>query len=249
MAIKDQVITDDYAIYNGDGMEVMQDLPDGRIHLSIYSPPFAGMYQYSSDERDVSNNHNYDDFMNHYGFFVDELHRITMDGRFTCVHCMDIGLSNTGRGDARRDFAGDIIELHTQCRDETCTASRWEKKTGACGHGLWEYNARYDVWKEPLAVRNRTMLKSLAHQTIVNDATRCNNASADYLLVFRKKGENPVPVEHPTGLQDYAGERKMPADVLKYKNWQGKQIENKYSHWIWRQYAHASFYITCLKNL
>lgn len=239
MAVKDQTIVNEYALYNADCMDVMKEMPENKIHLSIYSPPFAGMYQYSSDERDLSNNDNYDDFMQHYQYVVNELHRITIPGRMTAVHCMDIGLSNTGRGDARRDFPGDIIELHTQCKNETCTATRWERKTGACGHGDWEYNARYDIWKEPLTVRNRTMMKSLAHQTIVEDGTKCNNASADYLLVFRKKGENPIPVQHPEGLKTYAGERRIPADVLKYKNWTGKQIENKYSHWIWRQYASA----------
>jgi len=239
MAVKDQVITNKYALYNADCVEVMNGLPDNSIHLSIYSPPFAGMYQYSSDERDLSNNPDYDDFMEHYQYVVDELHRLTMPGRMTAVHCMDIGLSNTGRGDARRDFAGDIIELHCQCKDPDCTESRWARKTGACGHGEWEYNARYDIWKEPLTVRNRTMMKSLAHQTIVEDGTKCNNASADYLLVFRKKGENEVPVEHPKGFKSYAGERSIPSDVMKYKNWEGKQIENRYSHWIWRQYASA----------
>ena len=239
MAVKDQEIAERYAIYNADCMEVMKELDDNSIHLSIYSPPFAGMYQYSSDERDLSNNPDYDTFMQHYEFVISELHRITMPGRMTAVHCMDIGLSNTGKGDARRDFPGDIIELHCQCKDPHCDASHWSRKTGACGHSEWEFNARYDIWKEPLTVRNRTMMKSLAHQTIVNDSTKCNNASADYLLVFRKKGENPIPVAHPEGLKEYAGETPIPTELLQYKNWQGKQIENRYSHWIWRQYASA----------
>lgn len=239
MAVRDQIITNNYALYNGDSMEVMPSFRDGSIHFSIYSPPFAGLYQYSSDERDVSNARSYNEFMEHYDHFVREIHRLTMPGRLTAVHCMDIGLSNTGRGDARRDFRGDIIELHIQCRDPQCTASRWERKSGDCGHGLWEYNAAYDIWKEPLEVRNRTMMKSLAHQTLVEDSTKCNNASADYLVVFRKKGENPVPVEHPIGLTEYAGERAIPEDLWVYRAWEGKQIENRFSHWIWRQYASA----------
>jgi DNA modification methylase len=39
----------------------------------------------------------------------------------------------------------------------------------------------------------------------------------------------------------YAGERKVPADLLLYRGWAGKQTENRYSHWIWRQYA-SSFW-------
>lgn len=239
MAVKDQTIKSNYALYNGDCIEVMSQLPDNSIHLSIYSPPFAGLYQYSSNERDLSNSRDYEEFFAHYGYVVDELNRITMPGRMTAVHCMDIGLSNTGRGDSRRDFPGDIIELHCGCKDPDCTESRWSRKSGECGHGQWEYVARYDIWKEPLTVRNRTMMKALAHQTIVEDSSKCSNASADYLLVFRKRGENPIPIEHPVGLLDYAGERQIPADVWHLRGHGGKQTENRFSHWIWRQYASA----------
>lgn len=219
MAVETQVITDKYAIYNGDCVDVMNALPDDRIHFSVYSPPFAGLYNYSSDERDMSNCSSYDEFFEHYRFVVRELARITMPGRMTAVHCMDVPKSNTGRGDTMYDFPGDIVRLH---QDEG-----------------WGYVARYAVWKEPLAVRNRTMMKSLAHKTIVDDSSRCSNASADYLLVFRNKGENPVPIEHPNGLLEYAGERNPPSEVLSYRGWKGKQTENRYSHWIWRQYASA----------
>jgi len=85
------------------------------------------------------------------------------------------------------------------------------------------------------------MAKRLAHRTIVEDASRCGVASADYLLVFRKQGDNLIPIEHPHGLLDYAGSRPIPEDLYPYRNWQGNQIENRYSHWIWRQYA-SSFW-------
>lgn len=219
VAILDQELTDRYAIWNGDCVEVMGGIPDASIHLSVYSPPFAGLYHYSSSERDLSNCVSYEEFMAHYDFVVKELHRITMPGRMTAVHCMDIANSNTGRGDSMMDFPGDIIRQHIRLG--------------------WEYVARYSVWKEPLAVRNRTMSKALAHKTIVDDSSKCSNASADYLLVFRKKGENPIPIVHPTGLQDYAGSRQMPSELLRYKAWKGNQIENRYSHWIWRRYASA----------
>jgi hypothetical protein len=219
VAVLDQLITDSFAIYNGDSMEVMPTFPDGSVHLSIYSPPFAGLYQYSSSERDLSNSTDYDEFLEHYAYFVRELYRLTMPGRMTAVHCMDIPLSNTGKGDGLRDFPGDLIRLHDR-------------------EG-WTYAARYHVWKEPLTVRNRTMVKGLAHKTIVDDSTRCSVASADYLLLFRKPGENPVPVAHPHGLMEYAGEREVPHELLRYRGWSGNQIENRYSHWVWRQYASA----------
>lgn len=219
MAVADQVITDKYAIYNGDCMEVLPTIRDGSVNMSVYSPPFAGLYHYSSSERDFSNNRSYEEFFIHYEFLVKEIERVTMPGRMTCVHCMDVPASNSGKNDYQIDFPGDIIRLHDKL-------------------GM-KYVARYSVWKEPLTVRNRTMTKALAHKTIVDDSSRCTVASADYLLVFRKKGDNPVPIAHPTGLHKYAGARKMPEELLQYKGWTGKQTENRFSHWIWRQYASA----------
>lgn len=218
MAVIDQVVTDQYAIYCGDCVEVMKSLPDARVHLSVYSPPFGGLYHYSSSERDLSNCKDYEQFFEHYAYVVRELFRVTMPGRMTAVHCMDVPSGNSGT-DYLIDFPGDIIRLH--------------EREG------FRYIARYAIWKEPLGVRNRTMAKNLAHKTIVDDSSRCSVASADWLLVFRRKGDNPVPIAHPVGLLEYAGERKPPADVLPYRGWTGNQIENRYSHWIWRQYASA----------
>lgn len=221
MAILHQTLTDDYALYNGDCLEVMSNLPDESVHLTVYSPPFAGLYEYSSDERDLSNARDYAEFMQHYEYVVQEKTRITMPGRLSLVHCMDIPMGNTGRGDGKLDFPGDIIRLHLR--------------------NGWEYDGRHHIWKEPLGVRNRTMMKGLTHQTVVEDATRITLASSDELLRFRKVGENPVPVEHPCGLTSYAGERQIPAELWRYREWHGKQTENRFSHWIWRQYA-SSFW-------
>ena len=221
MAVADQLITDKFAIYNGDSMEVMQAMPDGCVGLSIYSPPFAssgagGLYVYSSSDRDLSNCDSYKRFMEHYSFFVRELARITMPGRMSCVHCMDIPRSNSGT-DSYIDFPGDIIKLHE-------------------ANGF-RYAGRHMIWKEPLEVRLRTMQKNLAHASLVADSLDCGIASGDFLLLFRKVGKNPVPVTHPVGMLDYAGERTPPADVLSYRGYTGKQTENRFSHWIWRQYA------------
>lgn len=218
MAVMTQAVTDKFAIYNGDCIEVMKTFPDESMHLSVYSPPFGGLFCYSSSERDLSNCLNYEQFFEHYAFVVRELFRLTHPGRMTAVHCMDVPSGNCGT-DSLIDFPGDIIRLH--------------EKEG------WKYIARYSIWKEPLAVRNRTMAKNLAHKTIVEDSSRCSVASADYLLVFRRKGDNKIPIAHPHGLFEYAGERNMPAELLKYRGWTGNQIENRFSHWIWRQYASA----------
>ena len=216
MAVAEQLITNKFAVYCGDCVPVMQDMREASIHLSIYSPPFGGLYTYSSNERDLSNCDDYDGFFEHYAFVVRELARITMPGRITAVHCMDIPKSNSGT-DSMIDFPGDIIRLH--------------EREG------WRFTGRRMVWKEPLAVRLRTMQKNLAHASLVADSIDCGVASGDQLLTFRRIGDNSVPVQHPQGMTYYAGERLMPSELLPYKNWTGKQTENRYSHWIWRQYA------------
>lgn len=217
MAVTD-CLTDQYALYHGDCIEVMRQLPAQCTGLSVYSPPFAGLYQYSSDDRDLSNARGYEDFFEHYAFVVREVARLTQWGRMCAVHCADIPTGNTGL-DGLIDFPGDIIRLHV---DEG-----------------WTYVARYVVWKEPFRVRMRTLAKGLAHRTVVDDASRCTNAAADYVLIFRNAGVNKTPIRHPQGLTTYAGAREVPPDILGYRGWTGSHLENRYSHWVWRQYASA----------
>jgi DNA modification methylase len=218
MAVRDQVIEDRYALYLGDAVEVMRSLKAESVDLSIYSPPFGGLYQYSSSPRDLSNCLNRDEFFEHYTFVVKEIHRLTKPGRMSAVHTMDIPTGNTGL-DCLYDFPGDVIRLH--------------ESNG------FKLVARYHVWKEPLMVRNRTMTKSLHHKNMTEDSTKCSIANADQLLIFRRSGQNSVPVTHANGITEYAGSKPMPPDILPYRNWQGSQLENRYSHWIWRQYASA----------
>ncbi len=221
MAILNQTITEQYALYCGDSCETLPTLPDNSVALSIYSPPFASegqgcLYRYSSSERDLSNCRDRNEFFTHYEFIVKELHRVTMPGRFSAVHTMDIPRKGE-RGQI--DFPGDIIRMHEE-------------------NGWWFW-ARHWVWKEPLGVRLRTMARGLAHKQIVDDSSLCDVASADCLLLFRKKGDNPVPISHEEGLTEYAGSREMPAELLPFRKWKGLQRENRFSHWIWRQYASA----------
>jgi DNA modification methylase len=221
MACLDQEITSRYAIYNGDSAEVLQKLPDESVHLSIYSPPFATenggcLYNYSSSVRDLSNARSYKEFFEHYEFIVSHLARATMPGRLSAVHCMDVpkqGANICGY----TDFPGDIIKLY--------------EKLG------FDMLPRIAIWKEPLSVRLRTMSKALAHRTICEDSTLTNVAASDYLIPFRKHGANPVPVAHPVGLTEYYGEREVPSDLMRYRGYEGKQTENRYSQWVWRHYA------------
>lgn len=214
--VLNQQITDRWAIYNADCMDMLAAVPDKSIHATIYSPPFSGLYHYSSDDRDVSNARNYDEFWTHYGFIIDELFRVTIPGRLSGVHAAPVPTGNSG-SDAYTDFPGDVIRAH-QARG-------------------WLFVARHVIWKEPLAVRNRTLAKNLAHRTICEDGAMGGVAAADELLVFRKPG-NAEPVTHPTGLHNgYAGAEAIPADLLSLRGYEGDQKLNRYSHWIWRRYA------------
>lgn len=217
MAVNTQEITDRYAIYNGDCVEVIRTIPDNSVHLSIYSPPFCGLYNYSSSDRDMSNCSTYEQFFEHYEYLVREIHRVTMPGRMTAVHSQDV----PGDHSDIVDFPGDIIRLH--------------QRLG------FRYHARFAIWKEPLRVAIRTRSKGLTHRQLCADSSFSNNAAADYLLVFRKNGENKIPITHGAGLSKYVGEREIPAGLIeKYRNWKDPKT-NKLGHWIWQQYA-SSFW-------
>lgn len=213
---RNQWVTDRFAMYCGDSMDMLAGIPTGSIHGSVYSPPFGGLYHYSSDDRDLSNAPDYAAFWDQYGYFIDEMFRVTMPGRTSAVHAALVPSGNTG-SDSYVDFPGDVIRAH--------------QKAG------WLFIARHVIWKEPLAVRNRTLAKNLAHKTIVDDAALGGMASPDELLIFRKPGTH-TPVNHPTGLTgNYAGSEQHPADLAQYRGWEGDQKANRWSHWIWRRYA------------
>lgn len=222
--IKNQLITDEYAIYNSDCMYVLPTMPDESIDLSIYSPPFAGLYNYSSSENDFSNCETKEQFLEHYEFLIKEIARLTKPGRISAVHCTDVMDSRSGH---LWDFPHEIIKLHEK-------------------YGM-RYRNRITIWKEPLKVRMRTMVRSLMHKLIVEDSTETFTAMPDYILIFKKKGENQIPVTHEKGLRYYAGSVPMlPEMVEKYGDWEGikkkytgwkDQKTNKMSHIIWQRYA------------
>ena len=224
--VKNQEVTEDYAIYNSDCMYVLADMPNKSIDMAVYSPPFAGLYNYSSHENDFSNCENKEQFLEQYEFLIAEMARVTKPGRINAVHVTDVH-DNTGR---LWDFPGEVIKIHER-------------------HGF-EYHNRITIWKEPLKVRMRTMVQSLMHKFVVEDATRCFTAMPDYVLVFKRKGEIETPVTHPNGLNDfeYFGEAPfLDAHKETYgeyasfrKKWlgfEGDQRENKLSHLTWQRYA------------
>lgn len=236
MTTKDELITDDYAIYNSDSMLVLPEIAPASVDLSIYSPPFAGLYNYSSDHRDFSNCDTKEQFLQQYEFLIAEMARVTKPGRINAVHCTDVHDNDCNLW----DFPAEIIKLHEK-------------------HGF-QYRNRITIWKEPLKVRMRTMVKSLMHKLIVEDSIKCFTAMPDYVLIFTRKGENQVPVTHPNGLTRYFGETPVLPNILraynrangtnytssqlwnhlqtKYAGWEDPKT-NKLSHYIWQRYASA----------
>lgn len=221
--VKDQLITDQFAIYNSDCMYVLPSIEKDSIDLSVYSPPFAGLYNYSSNDNDHSNVESKEQFLEVYEYVVKEIARVTKPGRITAVHVTDI-LMKDGE---QWDLPYYITEIH--------------KKYG------FKRRNKITIWKEPLKVRMRTMVKSLMHKLIVEDSTECFTAMPDYVLIFKKNGENEVPVTHPFGLSHYAGATPILPEMAekygtfeqlksKYKNHKDPKT-NKLSHIIWQRYA------------
>lgn len=222
--VKEQLITDEFAIYCSDCMYVLPTLADRSIDLSVYSPPFAGLYNYSSSDNDFSNCETKEQFLEQYEFLIQQISRVTKPGRITAVHVTDIMNSKTG---GLWDFPNAVIELHER-------------------HGF-KYRNRITIWKEPLKVRMRTMVRSLMHKLIVEDSTECFTAMPDYVLIFKRNGENEVPVVHPQGLETYYGATPILPEMsekygtyeqlqAKYKGWKDPKT-NKLSHITWQRYA------------
>ena len=223
---KKQLITEKYAIYNSDCMMILPELDNNSIDLSIYSPPFAGLYNYSSSPNDFSNCENKEQFLEQYDFLIKEIGRITKPGRITAVHCTDIGDNSNNLW----DFPHEIIKLHQK-------------------HGF-SYRNRITIWKEPLKVRLRTMVKSLMHKLIIEDSSQCFPAMPDYILIFTKNGKNEKPIKHERGLHEYGyfgdtpfleAHKETYGDYTtfckKWKDFTGDVRENKLSHLTWQRYA------------
>ncbi|TXH55027.1 MAG: site-specific DNA-methyltransferase [Desulfurellales bacterium] len=214
MAVIEQELTEQYAVYNADCMEVLPTLPSDSVHFSVYSPPFPELYQYSNDPRDMSNCAKYEEGIEQYQYVVNEIERATMPGRLTAVHCMDLKKGSW----TQRDFPGDIVRAHEQA-----------------GFG---FICRVTIWKDPWLIARRTRMKSLRHKNICEDSATVRIGPADYVLIFKKGGVNPEKIRHPDGLKTYAGETEIPEELYrKYKNYKGDQRKNLLSHWIWRRYA------------
>lgn len=214
--VVNQKITDNYAIYEGDSCSVMPQMPDNSIGYSIHSPPFEGLYKFSNSDRDISNNSG-EDFYKHYGFIVEELHRITKAGRLASVHCMQLPTSKTRDGYiGMRDFRGEIIRL-------------FQSKG-------WIFCSEVCIWKDPVVAQQRTKSIRLLHKQVCKDATISGQGLADYIVTFRKAGDNEEPVDGQ--FEYYIGEGKAPEPVESRLSRQSEEEAKKWhSIEVWQRYA------------
>jgi DNA modification methylase len=167
--------TDWYDIKRGDSIQLIKQLPDESIGLSVFSPPFAELYTYSSHIEDMGNSKDYKEFLIQFEFLVKELYRVLMSGRNVAVHCMDIPIQKGKEGYiGLRDFSGMILQLF--------------QSVG------FVYHSRVTIWKDPVIEMQRTKALGLLHKQVKKDTTMSRVGIPDYVMIFRKDGERNNPV-------------------------------------------------------
>lgn len=211
--VTDTTYGDGWIMHLGDSVEVIKGIETDSIGYSIFSPPFASLFTYSNSNRDMGNCKNKDAFFQHFKYLIKELYRTIMPGRLVSVHCMNLpALVGKDGFIGMKDFRGDIIRYF-----ET------EK---------FIYHSEVCIWKDPLIQAVRTKMLTLMHKQVVKDSSRCAQGFADYIVTFRKPGDNPIPISHGNGFTEYIGDMELP---------NVKQTDdpktNKRSHEIWQRYA------------
>lgn len=211
-----QVVKDNYAIYHGDSCELIRAVPTGSIHFGVHSPPFEGLYKFSNSDRDISNNDGAP-FWEHYAYLIQELLRVTMPGRLHSVHCMQLPMSKIKYGHiGMRDFRGEVIRAYEDAG--------------------WIFHSEVCIWKDPVVAQQRTKSIRLLHKQIVKDSAISGQGLADYIVTFRKPGDNAEPI---AGCFDrYVGDGNEP-DRSKYttptdgRNWYSIEVWQRYASPVW----------------
>ena len=173
----DTVKSDKYLLMNGDCVERSAEIEDNAVDLIVFSPPFAELYVYSDNPKDMGNVSNYEMFKTHFSYLIPQLKRILKPGRICAVHCMDLPIQKGKHGFiGLRDFSGMIKDMFI---DEG-----------------FIYHARTTIWKNPVTEMQRTKSVGLLHKTIKKDASMSRVGIPDYVLFFRNEGQNEIPITH-----------------------------------------------------
>lgn len=175
--ILDQVVKNNYAIYNGDSVDITKEIKNNSIHYTLFSPPFENLYVYSNSDRDMGNCKGDEEFYNHFKFLASELYRITMPGRLLSFHCMDIPMMKSRDGViGLKDFPALLLKIFQDCG--------------------FIYHSKVTIWKNPVTEMQRTKALGLLHKQIKKDSAMCRQGLPDYIVTVRKPGENPERITH-----------------------------------------------------
>ncbi len=223
----DQVVTKDYAIYHGDSCELIRAIPSESIDFGIHSPPFEGLYKFSNFDRDISNNEG-GAFWEHYAFLISEIHRVTKPGRLHSVHVMQLPMSKIRHGNiGMRDFRGEVVRAYEDAG--------------------WIMHSEVCIWKDPVVAQQRTKSIRLLHAQIMKDSTISGQGLADYVVTFRKPGDNADPIDGP--FQEFIGtgvdvsreayEKEVAArandgqEAWPYDKWKSILVWQRYASPVW----------------
>jgi hypothetical protein len=175
--VKKQAFGENFALYNVDNVDGIKGIKDDSIHYCIYSPPFISLFTYSDHPRDIGNCNTDDEFYEHFGYLVKELYRVMMPGRDMSVHCMDLPTSKQRDGViGLKDFRGILIKIMQDVG--------------------FIYHSQVCIWKDPVVAMQRTKALGLLWKQLKKDSCRSRQGLPDYVVTFRKPGENPEPVGH-----------------------------------------------------
>lgn len=218
-SVIDQIITDNYAIYNGDCVEVVSGLPDGSVDFSIYSPPFASLYTYSNSDRDMGNVKDDVEFFEHFDYLSEQLFRVIAPGRLMAVHCMNLPTTIARDGYiGMKDFRGDLIR-------------QFQK------HGFI-YHSEICIWKDPVLAMQRTKALGLLHKQIKKDSSMSRQGIPDHVIVMRKPGVNEKPVSGE--FTHYVGEQCL-NNFIEHTRDDGRKVQSRgedgTSVDVWQHYA------------
>lgn len=225
----EQVITDQYAIYQGDACELIRAIPGDSVHFGVHSPPFEGLYRFSAYDRDISNNGDAQSFFEHYAFLIQELLRVTKPGRLHSVHCMQLP-RNKGRNGfiGMRDFRGEIVRAYEDAG--------------------WYFHSEVCIWKDPVVAQQRTKSLRLLHKQVMKDSAMSGQGLADYVITFRKPGENEDPLsggftrwvgDDSLDISREAYERQLKAERASgrapwtYEQWVSILVWQRYASPVW----------------
>lgn len=208
---------DDWTLYHGDCVRVAKTIPSESVDFTVFSPPFADLFTYSDDLQDMGNCRDVSEFTKHFEYLIAEIARITVPGREVAVHCVDLLSTKWKHGKIEfQDFSGEIIRAF------------WR-------HGFL-FHSRICIWKSPVTEMQRTKAHGLLYKTLKSDSCDSRVGCADYLLIFRKPGENPRPVfKRPEDFpvetwQEYASPVWMTIDQGRVLNGEGAREHQDERH-------------------